>query len=113
MPLPVIAGIPFLAGLIGGSLTSLATFIATFIGKRFALAVAMVSLIVAATVAFIALLSGLMTAVEYAAPAQIGIAMGLFLPSNFKLCLSTAITAKIAAWAYSWNVKIIQYKFDF
>jgi len=113
MPIPLIGGIPFVAGLIGGLLTSLATFIATYIGKRFAMSVAMIALIVAATVAFIALLSALMTAVEYATPPNIGIAMGLFLPTNFKLCISTIITAKIAAWAYSWNIKIIQYRFDF
>lgn len=113
MPLPAMAFVPFFASFLGTAFSTLVVFFTKFFSRRFALAFAMIALIVALTVSFIAVLEGFVSLIEYAAPSYITIAISLFLPSNFKACISVAAGAKLTAWAYSWNVKMIQYKFDF
>lgn len=113
MPLPALAFVPFIASFLGTAFSTMVVFFTKFLSRRFALAFAMIALIVSLTVAFIAVLQGFVSLIEYAAPSYVTVAMALFLPSNFKACLSVAVSAKLAAWAYSWNVKMIQYKFDF
>lgn len=110
MAFPVIVGIPWLAGIIGGLFASLFGYFAKFLTKRLAVAAALISLIVAATTAFIALMKSLMASISAASPDFLGLAIQLVVPENAYACVSVMATARIARWAYEWNVKIIQYK---
>lgn len=110
MAIPVIAGIPWLAGLLGGLFTALLGYFGKFLTKKFAVVAALIALIVSATTAFIALITGLMASISAASPDFIGLAIQMVVPENAYACVSVMATARLARWAYEWNVKIIQYK---
>jgi hypothetical protein len=110
MPLPVILGIPWLAGVVGGVFTSLFTFLAQHLTKKVAVIGAVIALVVAATTAFVLVIEGLMASIYIAFPA-VG-PVGLFVPSNISTCISAMVTAKVAHWAYGWNIRVIQYKLN-
>ena len=110
MPLPVILGIPLLAGIIGGLFTSFFTYLAKFFTKKIAVAIAVIAVIISLTTAFIALISGMMAAISVVTPPYVSLAMSLVVPNNATACVSAIITARLAHWAYAWNVRIIQYK---
>lgn len=110
MPIQLLAGIPWLASVIGGIFTAVFAYFAKFLTKRVAVVLAAVALIVGATTAFIALITGLSNAISVTLPPYISLAVQLVVPENTSLCISTLITARLSRWAYEWNVRVIQYK---
>lgn len=108
--IPVLAGIPWLAGLIGGLFTSLFTWLAAVITKRFAVVAAALIVLAAITVAFFAGLQALISGLGVVVPQFLLDAAGHALPSNTDLCVTAGMTARLARYAYDWNVRIIQYK---
>ena len=101
---------PLIAALIGGLFTSLFAYLAKFYTKKIAVAFAIITLLLTATTAFIALISGLMASVVAVSPPFLSVAIQLVVPDNAATCMSAILTARIARWAYEWNVRIIQYK---
>jgi hypothetical protein len=110
MPIPVIAGIPFLASVIGGFFAAIVAYFAKFVSKRVAVLLVGIGFLVAATLAFISLIEGLMSSVAIITPPWLSLAAQLVVPDNLSTCVSVLVTARIARWAYEWNVKIIQMK---
>lgn len=110
MALPLLAGIPWLAGLIGGLFTTLFAFFAQYLTKKLAVVAVAITLIVGLTTAFIAALTALTSAIQFAAPPWYTLAVQLVVPDNAFFCVSTIFTAHLLRYAYDWNVKIIQYK---
>ena len=110
MPIPVIAGIPILAGILGGLFSALFQSLADVLTKRLALVVAGVAIIAGLTTAFFTLITGLFSAISAVAPNSLGLAISLVIPDNASACVSAIMTARMARWAYEWNVRIIQYK---
>ncbi|MCD8523940.1 MAG: minor coat protein [Saccharospirillaceae bacterium] len=110
MPLPVIAGLPWLAAVIGAAFAAIFSWLVKFFTKRVAVTLAIVALVVSATAAFVALITGLVSSLEYVLPPWFSLAVQMVVPENTTTCFSVIITARLARWAYEWNVRIIQYK---
>ncbi len=110
MAIPVLAGIPWLAGLIGGLFTALFSYFAKYLSKRFAVTVTVVSILVTVSAAFFVAINALIGGIVVAAPPEVAAVAGMILPSNTEACLTAIATAQLLKWAYVWNVKVIQYK---
>lgn len=110
MAIPVIAGIPWLAGIIGGLFSAVFGYFTSFLTKRFAVVAAAVAVIVGITTAFFAAIQGLVSGLSIVAPEELSLAAGLVVPTNATACATAYMTALVVRWAYQWNVKIVQYK---
>ena len=110
MPLPVIAGVPFLASVIGGLFTSIFTFVAQFVTKRVAIVAAALVLIAGLASAFYAAAMALISAISVTMPSIVVEAAGMFIPSNAVPVVSAVFAAKALRYAYDWNTKVIQMK---
>ena len=110
MPLPVIAGIPWLAGVIGGLFSAVFSYFAQFLTKRVAIVATVIAVLVAITTTFFAVIAGIVSALSVAAPPQVSVAASLVVPGNATACASAYMAALVARWAYQWNVKVLQYK---
>lgn len=108
MPLPVLAGLPWVASILGGLFSALFGFFAKYLTKRLAIVVAAISAIGGLTAAFFALLNTAMGALTATVPPDVSIVLSHVLPDNFQLCISTLLGAQSARWVYEWNVKVIQ-----
>lgn len=109
MPLFALAGIPWLAGLLGSLFSGIFTWVFQYFTKRLAVVLSGVVLVSGLTVALYSAFSGMVAALSYAAPDFV-VGAAIFMPTNAQLCLSSWVTAKVLRWAYDWNVKIIQWK---
>jgi len=110
MPLPVLAGLPWLAGVIASAFAGLFAWFMTFVTKRFAIVAAGLVIIVTLTASLYAGLGALVATVAVTLPPSLVGHVGLFMPSNLGACVSIYVAARLARWAYDWNVKIIQMK---
>lgn len=110
MALFALAGIPWLAGLIGGLFTSAFTFFAQYMTKRFAIIAASVVAIVTLTTTLFNGLYGLVGTLNLVLPPEIVGIAGHVMPTNGLACVTVLLSAKMARYAYDWNIKIIQYK---
>lgn len=108
--IPVLAGIPWLAGLIGGLFSSLFTWFAQYFTRRFAVIAAVLVIIGSLTLGLFTALDALASGLSLAAPSWMLEAAGHFLPSNTLACVTAVTTAKLLRYAYDWNIRIIQYK---
>ena len=110
MPLPVLAGLPWLAGVIASAFAGLFAWFMTFVTKRFAIVAAGVVIIVSLTSSLYAALAALVSTLALTLPPTLVGNVGLFVPSNLGACVSIYVSARLLRWAYDWNVKIIQMK---
>lgn len=110
MPFPVISGIPWLAGVIGGFFAAVFKGLVERVTKRIALVGAALVVVVSTTAVFFVAIESIIRGIDAALPPQFGQAAGLFLPSNTVPCIVALLTALALRWAYEWNVKIIQWK---
>jgi len=101
---------PFLAAFIGSLFTAALQFFAQFMTRKLALLVSGLVAIAAVTTTFFAALNGLLVGIQAAMPSAIVIGYNLFIPRNLDECIAAVISAHLLAWAYSWNVRIIQWK---
>lgn len=110
MAIPVLAGVPWLAGVIASAFAGLFAWFMTFITKRFAIVAAGLAIIVGLTAGLYAALGGLVSALAQTLPSELVGHVGLFVPSNLSACISIYISARLLRWAYDWNVKIVMAK---
>lgn len=110
MPIPVLAGIPWLASFVVGIFGSVIAFIATYLGRWIAIIAVVLTVLTALTAAFSFALTQLLFGLVQSAPPQLNQVLMLFLPQNFTACLGAILTAHFLRWVYEWNVKIINYK---
>lgn len=110
MPFPVLAGMPVLAGLIGGLFSSLFSWLVQFVTRRVAIVLAVIAVIATVTTAFFAAIEGLMVALSVVLPSQLVLAASLVVPSNASACFAAILSAHLLRWVYSWQVRILQYK---
>jgi len=101
---------PLLASLIASLFTSTVAFFAAFITKRLAIIAAVLVIAGTITVAFIGAVQGLIDGLLWAAPTELGLAWGWFIPDNMDNCIAAVIAAELLRWAYDWNVKVLQMK---
>lgn len=110
MAIQVLAGIPWLAGVIGGAFSSIFGWFLQFFTKRLAIVGAAVTIIGTLTIALFAAIHALLAGVLVALPAEASAGISLFLPSNLSLCISAVVSARLLRYSYDWQIKIIQYK---
>lgn len=110
MPIPVIAGMPWLAGLIAGLFSSLISWFASFLTKRLAIVAAGVAVLVVIVSAFMAALLALINGLAIVVPDTVSLAASLVIPSNTPACISAYLTARVARWAYDWNINVLHWK---
>lgn len=110
MALPVLAGIPWLAGVLGAAFTSVLQFFIKTFTKRFAVAAAVAVSLAALTLTFLAAITAAINGIHYVAPPAISQGMSLLLPSNLNQCLTAIVTAYTVRYVYSWQARIIQYR---
>lgn len=97
---------PLLAAFIGTIFSSVASFFATYLSKRVAISLAVIAVLVAVTAAFVTAIQALIAGVMVAAPAEVAIAAGWFLPSNTDECIAAIGSAHALRWAYDWNTRL-------
>lgn len=110
MPFPVVVGIPWLAGVIGGLFSAIVSFALKYFSKRLAVVVVGIAFIATLTTAFLAAVSTLVASLTYAMPSEVALIINWVVPNNLSLCISAIITAHVLRWVYEWNVKIVQLK---
>jgi uncharacterized membrane protein YjjP (DUF1212 family) len=110
MPIPVLAGLPWLAGVISGLLTSLIGFLAQFISKRLSIVLIAITTLTALTTAFAAAITALVSGISAATPEYFSIAASWIVPSNTVACLSACVSGRFIRWVYEWNVRIVMMK---
>jgi hypothetical protein len=108
MAFPLMAGLPWLASILGGLFVSIFTFLAQYLTKRLALVLAVVIAISGLTVAFFAAIVGILSGLAQVTPPQLNLALGLVYPTNANLLIASIISARLSRWVYEWNVKVIQ-----
>lgn len=108
--IPVLAGIPWLASLLGGLFSSLFVWFATVLTKRLAIVAAAIIVLGAVTVGFFAALQTLISGLGLVLPAEVLQGASHILPANTSACVTAMLTARTARYAYDWNIKIIQLK---
>ena len=101
---------PILASLLGSLFFSIVSFLAKFLTKKIAILTAVVLAAVALTSAFFSFVSGLFAGIEYLMPAVIDDALCWLLPANTKACVTAYLSARVAAYVYAWNIRILQWK---
>ena len=110
MAFPVLAGIPWLAAAIGAFFVALFQWLLNFLTRRVALVAAVVAIIAAVTVTFFAAIELLFAGISATAPEWVSTGATLVIPSNATACIAAIISAHVLKWAYSWQVRILQYK---
>lgn len=110
MPLPVLLGIPWLAGVIGSGFMGLFAWFMTYMTKRLAFVAAAIVVLVALTTGLFVALESLTAGLVYILPNALSQGVGLFAPSNISVCVSIVISAHMLRYAYDWNVRILQMK---
>lgn len=110
MPFALLAGVPWLAGVITAAFIGIFTWFLQFLTKRLAFTAAAIVLIAGLTAGLFAGLEALLSTISLVVPPEITQLSGVVLPSNLSQCMSVVITGYLLKYAYSWNVKIIQMK---
>lgn len=98
---------PALALWIGSVASAILAWLAEVVTKRVAIIVAAVAALVVVNAAFIAAINSALGALSVAYPTGwVAVGLGL-LPGNVDECVSVAVSAHVAAWAYQWKVRFI------
>lgn len=100
---------PALALLIANVVVGIAQFFASYVGKRIALALAVIGVLVAAGLAVTATFRGIIDGLGSLSPGFATVAWSLF-PCNVPDLLSLGVTARVALWVYRWQADTIQMK---
>lgn len=112
MALPVLAGIPFLASVLGSLFGGILTFFANYLTKKLALTAAFITASLALFAVFFAVCWSTMQGIIYSSPPELSLALRFIVPSNAPACLSAMLTVSVARWVYDWNTRIIQFRLN-
>ena len=111
MPLPALAGIPWLASLLGGLFAGFFAWFLKFAAKRFAFVAAAISLIVVVTTAFFAAIEAVVATLSATAPDWVNTGASMIIPNNATACIAAYIAALVLRYTYFWAINIIYMKF--
>jgi len=110
MPLPVLLGLPWLAGVIGSGFMGVFAWFMTYLTKRIAFVAAAIVVLIALTSGLFLALEALTSGLVYVLPSSLTGSVGLFAPSNLSVCVSIVVSAHMLRYAYDWNVRILHMK---
>ena len=106
----VVAGIPWLAGVLGTLFSGTVAWFAQFITKKLAIVAAAITVMVGLTAALFVASTALVTSVYVTLPSSITAGISIVLPENIHACVGVLVTARILNWAYDWQTKFIGWK---
>ena len=112
MAIFAVAGIPWLATILGSLFAGLLSFFVKYISKRFALTAAFVVGSLSLFAVFFSVIWGLLQTLNYVAPAELAMAFRSIIPDNFVTCTGAYLTARIARWIYDWNTRVLQFRLN-
>lgn len=112
MAIFAVAGIPWLATILGSLFAALLSFFVKFVSKKFALTAAFVAGSLMLFGVFFAVIWGLLQTLSYVAPTEVGMAFRSIIPNNFVACTGAYLTARIARWVYDWNTRVLQFRLN-
>lgn len=105
--MPVLLGLPWLAGILITALGGVVGFFLKYFTHRLAVTLAVIAAITALTVTFVAVMAALQAGLgslsEYS-----GTYYHLLLPDDFGAIVGVYLSARLAKWVYGWNVKVVQ-----
>lgn len=110
MALPVLAGIPWLAGILGALFSGLVAFFVQFLTKKLALTAAFVTGSIALFSVFFGVCWAILQGIVVASPPELSDAMRFLIPSNAPACMGAYLSARVARWVYDWNTRVIQFR---
>lgn len=106
----IVIGLTMLAGFLADIFSRSMSVVFEIMTKRVLIITACVAVLTAFVVAFYALILTLVNSVSASLPPYFNAAAGMVVPDNFITIVSIQITARIARWAYEWNVKVLQWR---
>lgn len=92
----------------GNILGYLFTFFAQWFTKRTAISLGIIVGIVSLSTISFAAISALISSISVVTPGFIQDGLNMIIPSNFSLCVSVLISAKLIRWAWAWKVHFIE-----
>jgi BarA-like signal transduction histidine kinase len=107
---PVVAGVPWLAGVIGSAFASISAFLSVYLFKRLAIITAASIVIVGLTLALFAAVTAGLSGILVAVPSQLAVGAALLLPDNLSACISVLVSTRLLLHAYDWQVRFVQMK---
>lgn len=106
MVVPVLVGIPWLAGVLGGAFAAIVAWLAKFLTEKIAVKVAIAIFFTASITLLSVGLNTLSNSVTEVFPAEYLGYMGLVLPTGAEISVTTILAAKLLRWVFDWKVKI-------
>lgn len=95
--------VPAIAAFIGNIAANILTTFTTLFGRKVALNLTVIALIVGITTAAYVALWAISEAIYYATPPYFEQAVSLVVPDNFKFCVSSLFAAHLTRWAWEWQ----------
>lgn len=106
----IVIGLTFLATLIANLFTRSVSIVFEIMTKRLLVISAMVVTLGVFVVGFFALMQSIIGGIAAASPPFLSQAASMVVPDNLSALIAIQITARIARWAYEWNVKVLQWR---
>lgn len=78
------------------------------LAKKTLFATAAIAAFLALTTAFVLVVKALLVGIVYVLPPWAASVAGLMLPSNFSVCISALISARVARWIYEYHVETLK-----
>ncbi len=106
----IVIAITFLATFLADIFTRSVGVVFEILTKRILIIASCLTVLAAFVVAFYALILTLVSSISATLPPFFSAAASMVVPDNFITIVSIQITARIARWAYEWNVKVLQWR---
>lgn len=106
----IVIAITFLATFLADIFTRSLGLVFEILTKRLLIIASCVTLLAAFVVGFYALMLTLINSISASLPPFFSAAASMVVPDNFIVIASIQITARIARFAYEWNVKVLQWR---
>lgn len=108
MPIPALAGLPWLASVVGTIVGSVAVFLGKFFTRHVAIKVGFSVAFLALFASFALYLGVLVDAVVIALPSEYGVVLSYIIPWNLAPCIALIISAEVGLWVYRFKVVILK-----
>lgn len=110
MAIPVVLGLPWLAGLLGGLFSSLLSFFTQYLSRRLAIVLLVIAALIALTTAFFVAIGALISGLTVVMPGFVSLGLGHIWPPNMQACIAAIASGHVLRFAYEWNVRAARMK---
>lgn len=110
MALPVVVGVGLFSAFAAKIFDVVFKFVGGYLTKRLAVAIGLIAVLTAMTVAFWGAVLVLLQGLTFVGPPYLQQAAGLVLPTNFPVCMAAILSAHVSRWVYEMQVKVLFYQ---